>query len=273
MSNKKVSIVILDFFKAEKVLDNVKSILTQVVDFEVEIIIVDNSVNERNALILKKLEKEKSVRLIINEKNIGYTKGNNLGAKYATGDFIAIVNPDIFWKEIGTLQKLTDFLQNNEEVGILAPVQINPDGKVATTVRAFPNFVIQMARRTFLRYLPAFKSKVEFDEMQHLDYTKTQSVQWVQSSFIIMRKSFWNECGGFDENYFLFMADAELCWQSWRKSRQVVFYSETKVSADGMRCSSGGIKDLFTRKTLWIHIRDSFKYTKKHFFEKPPKIF
>jgi GT2 family glycosyltransferase len=273
MKNQKVSIVILDFFKAEKVVANVKSILTQNTELEIEIIVIDNSVNEKNASTLKQLEQGKNLCLIINEKNIGYTKGNNLGSQYATGEFLAIVNPDIFWKEPDTLQKLVDFLQKNKEIGVLAPAQINPDDSVATTVRAFPNFIIQMARRTFLRRLPAFKSKVEFDEMQHLNYSKTQSVSWVQSSFIMMRKDFWDECGGFNEKYFLFMADAELCWQVWSKGKKVVFYPETKVYADGLRCSRGGFLDLFTQKTLWVHIKDSFEYTKKHFFEKPPRVF
>ncbi len=273
MNNQKVSIVILDFFKAEKVVENVKGIFAQKTDFEIEVIVVDNSVNEKNASLLKELEKEKNVRLILNEKNIGYTKGNNLGAQYAKGDFIAIVNPDIIWRESDTLQKLIEFLQNNSEVGVLAPVQMNPDNSIATTVRAFPNFIIQMARRTFLRYLPGFKIKVEFDEMKHLNYTQMQSVQWLQSSFVIMKKDFWDECGGFDEDYFLFMADAELCWQSWEKGKKVIFYPETKVYADGLRCSSGGFLDLFTKKIMRTHVKDSFKYTKKHFFEKPPLIF
>ncbi len=273
MKMRKVSIVILDFLKASKVVENVRSILAQIIDFEIEIIVVDNSVNEENALILKKLENEKNVRLITNEENIGYTRGNNLGVKYVTGEFIAIVNPDIIWKEFDTLQKLIDFLQKNKDVGVLAPAQINPDGSFAMTVRAFPNFIIQMARRTFLRYLPGFKSKVAFDEMHHLDYTKIQSVHWLQSSFVIMRKDFWEECGGFDEDYFLFMADAELCWKSWKKGKKVVFYPETKVYADGLRCSSGGFLDLFTKRVMRIHVKDSFKYTRKHFFEKPPRMF
>jgi len=273
MTNQKVSIVILDFFKAAKVVENVKSILAQKVDFEIEIIVVDNSVNEENTSILEQLEKEKNVRLIISEENSGYTRGNNMGAKYATGDFIAIVNPDIIWKEVDTLQKLVDYLQKNEDIGVLAPAQINPDGSVAMTVRAFPSFIIQMARRTFLRHLPGFKKKVEFDEMRHLDYIRTQSVHWLQSSFIIMRKDFWDELGGFDEDYFLFMADAELCWQSWKKGKRSVFYPETKVYADGLRCSSGGFLDLFTKRIMRTHVKDSFKYTRKHFFEKPPRMF
>ena len=69
----------------------------------------------------------------------------------ATGKYLLIVNPDIVWRERDTLQKLIDYMEAHEEIGILAPKQINDrDGKIAMTVRAFPKFFIQVARRTKL---------------------------------------------------------------------------------------------------------------------------
>jgi GT2 family glycosyltransferase len=209
--------------------------------------------------------------VIINEKNVGYTRGNNLGVRRAEGEFIAIVNPDIIWRDNDVLQKLVDFGEKNPEVGIWAPKQINDDGSRPITVRAFPKFFVQIARRTFLRKLPGIKKIVAYDEMQHLDYDKTQEVDWIQSSFIMMRKEFWDELGSFDEAYFIFMSDAELCWQSWKRGKKVMLYPEAKVYADGIRCSRGGFFTLFKSKILRQHVIDALRYFKKHLFEKNPK--
>ncbi len=271
MGTSKISIIILDFLKAPQVVQNVKSALRQKGDFEVQIIVVDNSVNTRNAKQLDLLQKYKNVRVIINKKNEGYPRGNNIGAKFADGKFIAIVNPDIIWKDTNTLQKLFTHLKTNPQIGIIGPKQINPDDSIAMTVRAFPKFWIQIARRTFFRKLPVINNAVAHDEMQHLDYDKTQSVDWLQSSFFMMRKDFWDTLGGFDESYFLFMADAEICWQSWKKKKQVCYYPEAKVYADGIRLSEGGFKALFSSWVLRQHVKDSLRYSWKHFFEHKPK--
>ena len=266
-----VSIIILDFLKAKKVIQSVESILKQKTNYSIEIIIVDNSTNPKNAKTLEQLKKHKNIKIIINKKNEGYTRGNNKGANLAKGEFIAIANPDIIWKHQDTLEKLVCYLKQNPDIGILAPKQINPDGSTAMTARAFPNIFTQIIRRTFLKNLPGLKKLVAHDEMRHLDNTKTQDVDWLQSSFIIMKKDFWEKCGGFDKTYFLFMSDAELCWQSWKKKKRVTYYPKAKVHADGIRCSEGGFKAFFKRWVLRQHFKDSMKYTWKHFFEKCPR--
>jgi hypothetical protein len=82
---------------------------------------------------------------------------------------------------------------------------------------------------------------VEKDEMQKMDKAKTQDVDWLQSSFICIRKDLWDNIGGFNEKYFLFMADAEICLESWKRKKKVQFFSDVEVLADGIRCSGGGL--------------------------------
>ena len=271
MKKNLVSIVILDFLKARVVVQNVESILKQKTNYALEIFVVDNSVNAENAHLLRTLEKYKNVTVLINETNEGYTKGNNKGARLASGEFIAVVNPDIVWKQAETLEKLVSYLKSHPDIGVLAPQQVNPDGSVAMSVRAFPNLFIQVVRRTCLRRLPVLKRLVAYDEMRHLNYSKIQSVDWLQSSFIVMRKELWDICGGFNERYFLFMSDAEICWQCWQKKKKVVYYPKAKVYADGIRCSDGGFAAFFKRWVLRQHLKDSWLYSWRHLFEKNPR--
>jgi len=271
MNKPKVSIVILDFLKSKRVCQNVESIQKQVVDFDVEIIIVDNSCNAKNAEKLQTLSKYKNVQLVLNKKNLGYIQANNQGAEMATGEYLMIVNPDIIWTKTDILGKLVKFMDQNKKVGICGPKQINDNnGEVAMTVRAFPNLFIQVARRTFLRKLPLIKKWVAYDEMRHLDYEKLQTVDWLQSSFWIIRKDLWKKLGGLNKQYFLFMSDPDLCFKCWEAGYEVVYNPEVEVHADGVRVSEGGMVDFFRRWTMRQHLKDSIIYQLGHWTKKNP---
>lgn len=268
----KASIVILDFLKSRRVCENVENIQKQITNFDFEIIIVDNSCNPENAKKLDSLRKFENVHIHINKKNLGYIRANNYGAELAKGKYLLIVNPDIILEGPDTLQKLVDYMESHPQVGICGPKQINDDtGEVAMSVRAFPNIFLQVARRTMLRKLPLISKWVAYDEMRHLDYNKTQTVDWLQSSFWITRKALWDELGGLDKTYFLFMSDPDLCFKCWQSGKEVVYYPEVTVFADGRRLSGeGGFVDFFRRWTLRQHVRDSLKYQIKYLFKSNP---
>ena len=269
----KASIIILDFFKSRRVCENVESILKQKVDFPYEIIVVDNSANPENAKKLDPIRKYPEVTVFINETNLGYVKGNNRGVQRAKGDYIVIVNPDIIWKDEDSFQKMIDYMDAHPEIGVLGPKQINDnDGSVAMTVRAFPKISNQVFRRTKLRKLPFISSLVAKDECKNLDYDKTQTVDWLQSSFWITRHSLWNKIGGLNKAYFIFMSDPDYCFECWKEGYEVVYFPETKVYADGKRASAGGLKEFFSKKILRQHLKDSLKYRMSHLFKRNPRL-
>ena len=271
MQNK-ATIIILDYFKAKRVKENVLSFLKQKTDFSFEIIVVDNSCDEGNAKILEELKNLSNVEVIINKKNKGYSKAYNDIARKTDSKYLFIVNPDIVCDDENSLQKIINYMDENKNIGILGPKQINDNtNKTAMTVRAFSKLYLQIARRTFFRYLWVLKNKVKYDEMQHLDYEKIQDVDWVQSSFIVVRKKLWDKLSGFNAKYFLFMADVELCFLSWKNKYRVVYFPKAVVRADGERLSVGGGMKFFQSKVLRQHFKDAIKYKLKHLVDKNPR--
>lgn len=268
----KASIVILDFRKSQRVCENVESLQRQRTNFDYEILIIDNSCTTENAEKLMTLKKFPNVRDIqINPVNNGYTRANNQEARKARGEFLMIVNPDIVWAAEDTLQKMVDYMEKYPEVGIMGPKQINDsNGGIAMSVRAFPNFILQVARRTFLRHLPILKQLVAYDEMQHLDYEKLQTVDWLQSSFWIVRRALWEKWGGLDESYFIFMSDPALCFRCWDDGYQVIYNPDVVVHADGRRVSSGGFMAFWKNWILRQHVKDALVYQLKHWWRGNP---
>ena len=262
-----VSVVIVDFFKAERVVHNVEKILTQKGDFDTEVIIVDNSMDSDNAEILSKYQDTDNVTLILNQQNMGYTKGCNQGANLCKGDYLLFVNPDIEWKSDTILLDIIAIYMRDRAVGIVGTRQVNDDGSIPNTVRRFPNLVAQVVRRTWLRHLPLLKGIAEYYEYVEFDYYKSANVDWLQSSFIAISREVWDKIGGFDCCYFIFMADPDICYKCWELGYKVHYESDIVVGADGLRCSAGGFSDVFTNKVLRIHIRDAFIYHCRYLFK------
>lgn len=268
----RATVVVLNYTKAARVAEGIGYILKQEVDFGFKFIVIDNSANAKETDILKeKARQYPSVELIINKKNLGYAKGRNLVKGKEEGEYLVAVNPDILFKDRNALSKMVKYMDAHPDIAILGPKQINDDGSLAMSVRAFPKLYLQVARRTFLRHLPLFKNKIAYDEMRHLDYSKIQDVDWLQDSCIIIRRDFWEKVGGYNEHYFLFMADIELCVRAWESGYRVVYYPETQVWADGKRLSAGGLLTFFKSWVLRQHVSDALKYTLRHLTQKDPR--
>jgi len=264
-----VSAIILNTTKHAQTLAAVNSLLEQEGNFSLEIIVADNSLSvskdyarERKALQSALCEK-KNVHLLFLEKN-GYSYGNNRGAEKANGEVLFIMNPDISLPQKNALQMMIDFLEKNPDVAILAPKQKNPDGSTEKNVRRFPTLLGQCARRiSLLRNIFPFSSLVRAYEYVDIDENVTQPIDWAQSSFWAVHGDFWKEMGGFDERYFIFMADVDLCQKAWKSGKKVVYFPQVQVLADGIRCSSGGVFHIFTKKILRIHLKDALTYHRK----------
>ncbi len=255
-----ISVVIVDFFKAERVVDNVERILTQQGDFDTEVIVIDNSMDSGNQQILSQYQATDNVTLIFNQQNNGYTRGCNQGADLCCGDYLFFVNPDIEWKSATTLADIITLYESDAGIGIVGTRQLNDDGSIPGTVRHFPNLIAQVVRRTSLRSWPIFKGIAEYYEHAGFDYFKPAYVDWIQSSFMAISRDVWEQIGGFDNRYFIFMADPDICYKCWELGYKVHYESDIVVGADGVRCSDGGFYDVFSNRVLRFHIRDAIVY-------------
>ncbi|QFI37995.1 glycosyltransferase [Moritella marina ATCC 15381] len=255
-----ISVVIVDFFKAERIVSNVERILAQQGDFNTEVIIIDNSMDSGNQQILSQCKQSDNVTLFFNKQNNGYTRGCNQGADLCRGDYLLFVNPDIEWTSVNILADILAIYKRDPRVGIVGTRQMNDDGSTPDTVRRFPNLAAQVLRRSSFRHLPLLKGIAEYYEYGEFDYFKPANVDWLQSSFMAISRHLWDKIGGFDCRYFIFMADPDICYKCWEQGYKVHYESEIVVGADGLRCSAGGFKDVFSNRVLRFHIRDAFIY-------------
>ncbi len=257
----KIALVIVNFHKAARVVEGIRALGRQNTVDDLHLVVVDNSTSQQEADILR-TEMRKSGELVIASENLGYARGVNLGAKAAGAfDYILLVSPDIIVEDTHAIRKMVSLMESRRSIGVLASVQHNDDGSIVEVARRFPSPVRQVCRRMSPRMVN------DLDLLSPLASKAANGiidVDWVQSSFVMIRRSLWDAMGGLDERYFLFMSDTEMCLRAHERGMRVGVTSVVDVQADGVRASRGGLLAIFYSKPLRMHVRDAFIYYLRH---------
>jgi len=263
-SNAKIdiSIVIVNFNYKYFMRLAVDALNRSKTDKNFEIIIVDNASLDDSIGYLSKAQEDGHIKLVKAETNLGFGKGNNLGAQFARGKYIYLHNPDIQVQE-NSLQDLFNFAEENPEYGIIGPKLMYHNEQIQPSCRTFMTFLDLIIKRTFLKSLPYYKKRYEKFIMKDFDHKKTQPVDLITGAFMVLPRDLYEKVGGFDPMYFLFMEDFDLCQKVWWEGRQVVYYPEVTVFHYHKRLSGGSLFGQFFKKTFWWHIASAFKYFKK----------
>jgi len=256
-----LSIIILNYKARGLLKECLKGIKMVQPKLDYEIIVVDNASGDGTPAMMA--ENFPEIKFIASDKNLGYAKGNNLGAREAKGRYVMIMNPDIIVFS-GVLEKLVEFLDSQQDVGIVGPKLLNPDKSLQYSCYRFPNFWEPIYRRTPVGKLSFAKKKMDLYFMKDFDHNSTREVDWLLGGCLLIRRKSLDDVGLLDERYFAYFDDVDLCRSMWEKKWKVVYYPEVSVihfhrreSAEG-RWWSGIFK-----KVTRIHLRSWIKYFRK----------
>ncbi|NQU77313.1 glycosyltransferase family 2 protein [Candidatus Falkowbacteria bacterium] len=251
-----LSIIILNYKSKGLVKYCLKNIATLNLDFDYEIIVIDNDSRDNClALVEQEFGASPKVKTIQSNKNLGMGAGNNLGIRKAQGKYILVLNPDIIILK-GTLEKMISFLESDDKAGIVAPKLKNPNNTIQTSAFRFPNFWRPLYRRT-----PLGKTKWGQKKLNHfliIDWDKKSSrtVDWALGACLLFRKKDLDEIGLFDERFFLFFEDTDLCRRYKNSGREVWYLHDAPMIHYPHRLSA---KKLFS-SPVRAHLISQVKY-------------
>lgn len=228
-------------------------------DFDFEIIVCDNNSEDESLAYLKKAADDGDIKLVEPGKNLGYGAGHNFAAKEAKGKYILILNADIT-VEPDTLQKLIDYIEKNKEVGMVGPKLVYHNGEVQKSCRRHFNFLDLFIKRTFLKRIWPFKKRYENYIMGDFNHQSIQEVDLITGAFMMMHKELFDQIRGFDERYFLFMEDFDLCKKVQLAGYKVVYYPLAIAIHYHKRLSEGSFFKLLFNKISWYHLASAIKY-------------
>lgn len=213
------------------------------------IYIIDNSeeINDLQQLA----EQYSDVEYIKTGKNLGFGGGHNVVLDRLDSQFHAIVNPDIILK-MDAFSIMKDFMQD-ETIGMCVPKLCDTEGERLAVYRRELT-VFDMFIRMFLKR--GFKKRQAYHTMQDMDYTKPFDVPFAQGSFLVIRTELFKALRGFDEDYFLYVEDADLCKRVNEVSR--LCYCPKAVVVH--KWERGSHK---SGKLMKLHIRSMLTYFRK----------
>ncbi len=216
-----LSVIIVNYNVKEFLQNLLHSIAKSVGDINYEVIIVDNASDDGSVEFIS--EKFPEVRLIVNKKNLGFSRANNIGLNAASGKYLLLLNPDTLVSE-DTFSKMIEFFEQNPEAGLAGCKILNPDGTLQLACRrSFPGPWTSFSKVTGLSNIfPNSRIFARYN-LTYLDENQTYEVDAISGSFMMMRREVYESVGGLDEQFFMYGEDLDLCYRI-QKSGYKVFY-------------------------------------------------
>jgi len=213
------------------------------------------------------------VKVIDAPKNVGFGAGNNLAIRRARGEYVMLVNPDltIFPDEI---EKMVEFLDEHPDVGFVGPRLLNPDGSKQDSCYRFPNPMIPIYRRSPIGRTPWGKRAIHHYLMKEkVNQDKPMEVDVLMGSAILMRKRALEEIGLFDEFFFMYFEEVDICRRAWNYNWRVVYAPQAKLVHYHARGSVITWPwQVFTHKLARTHVRSALYYFWKYRGAKNPHL-
>jgi hypothetical protein len=222
-----LSIVIVNYNVKEFLQNLLHSIEKASSNISKEIIIIDNASDDGSVEVIK--DKFPSTKLIENKINVGFGKANNQGLEIARGEHILFINPDCIVSE-DTFDKLITFFESNPNCGLAGCKILNSDGSLQLACRrSFPGPWTSFTKVTGLSGLfPNSKIFARYN-LTYRDENKTYEVDAVSGSFMMMRRDVYKKTGGFDEQFFMYGEDLDLCYRVQKAGYKVFYVHNTQV--------------------------------------------
>ena len=209
MVHYKLSICIVAYHNYDDILNAVKSIEIYT-DKTIEkiIYVVDNDGNNnKKKAFVDAICQYSDVVYIDTKRNLGFGKGHNYVIPQLTSDYHAIVNPDVLLFE-DAFKTIISYMDKHLNVGMVVPRIVDENGNLQEVYRKELT-VFDMLIRMFFRKL--FPNRIAKHTLQDRDYSKPFQVPFAQGSFLVGRTELLKDLEGFDENFFMYVEDADLC--------------------------------------------------------------
>ncbi|MBS3145159.1 glycosyltransferase family 2 protein [Candidatus Woesearchaeota archaeon] len=249
----KLSIIIVSYNSAPFLEAGLHSLYDSLKNSTFELFVVDNNSQDTSADLVKTFFPK--VRLILNKINIGFGAACNQVLRQAKGEYLLLMNPDVRVHPT-TLSEMVSYLQNHRNIGILAPQLRFANGSLQYSCRRYPRFPSHFAKILFSRS-PLTSDYLMLDK----DHTLIQDIDWSLGAFLLVRKQVIDQIGGFDERFFLYFEDIDLCRRAKQAGWRVVYYPKAVATHLYQQASHR----LFS-KPFFYHLMSMYKYYRKYGF-------
>lgn len=221
-----------------------------------EAVVVDSASSDGSADLVR--ERFPSVRVVAFHENRGYGAAVNAGVESTEGEYLLVLNADT-WATDGAITGLVACAEGDPAAAVVGPRLSNPDGSLQRSVRGYPTPWRLVTEYFFLRWLAPRSRLLNAFYGAGFDHRSPVSAEFLVGAVLLVRRSAFDEMGGFDADFFMFNEEVDLCYRLTRAGWRVLFCPGSEfVHVGGV--STSAVWDSMYREQLRSHLR----YLTKH---------
>ncbi len=252
----KVSVVIVSYNSRSVLSPCLESLTAQSLFEHTEVIVVDNASSDGTPTMVR--ENHPWVKLIAGRKNVGFSRGVNIGIREAAGEYLLILNPDTVVRR-DSIEKLIEFMERNPNAGIVGPKLVYHDGTLQFSCRRFYTWKVLVLRRTFLGKIFKNSQAVATHLMMDFDHDSTREVDWILGACLLVRREAVESVGLLDERFFLYFEDVDWCYRMKQRGWKVFYHPDSVVIHSYARESAQSV----INRSVVAHLASLIRYYDK----------
>ncbi|MFH0964491.1 MAG: glycosyltransferase family 2 protein [Planctomycetota bacterium] len=250
-----LSIVVVCFNDREVVVPCLESIREARPKLELEVIVVDNGSRDGSAQAAR--EAYPAARALAPGRNLGYAGGNNAGFREARGRYVLFLNPDTLIRE-GALERMVERADSDERCGAAGPRVVGRDGRLQRSCFRSPRVLDFAAVGLMLHRIPGYERAVGLNGYRDAMYEGPFEPDVVSGCCILARRELLERIGAFDEEYFIYFEETDLCERIRRAGYRVLYVPDAEI------VHLGGATTV--KQETWFRIQ--FEKSRRRFFLK-----
>lgn len=257
----KLSIIVLNWNTKELTLAAVAAAMQETTGFPYEIILIDNNSSDDSVAAIR--ARFPTVRVIENQENVGFGKANNQGMRIAAGEYIMLLNSDTVVLN-HALEKMARYLDEHPDVMMVGPKVLNADRTFQHSCRRS----LPTPRAAFFHLFGLTKlfpkSKTVTAYKRYADEpNRTEPVEAISGAAMMFRREVFVATGGFDEQFFMYAEDLDLCKQVYDRGWITMFLHTAEIihygGASSKKRRTASIKNFYD--AMWLYYKKHWAMT------------
>ncbi len=275
MNKKKLEIIIVNYnnsYWLEKTLISLYKHFINYSKYNTIVTVVDNASNDNSVEMLQ--NKYPQINLIKSSKNVGFSAGNNLALKKSNADYIMLLNSDTELTEKSKkIDTIIDMLEQDDSIGMITPKLLLSDGKMDKACHRGEPTILDcfLYFAGFEKIFPNIKIFTHYHLLDK-DLNTIHQVDAITGACMITKLKYFKEVDFFDERFFMYSEDMDLCRKYREKGYKIIFNPTVEIIHHKYK-SGLKSKDKKVSKNITKHFYNSFllyydKWYNKKFYYK-----
>ncbi len=256
----KLSVIIVLYNEYELVKKTISSIYANEID-NMEIILIDNTPDNKG---YKNLLKEfPEIMYLHNKVNSGFAGGVNYGLNKAKGEYILILTPDMYILE-QTIKKTLEYIEKNKDVGMVGSRLYSSPGKKEKSANySYPNLftLLYYYNMPLYKLIHRFNQEYSPNHFSVEDHENILDTKWINGQYMLARRKALDDIKGFDESFFLYFEDVDLCKRLIENGWKIVYLPVGGVVQNGLT----SWKKTAITQSLPPYMESMYKFLLKHY--------